>query len=782
MTDASARRFQIHACLGRGGFGEVYRATMISPGGVRNEVAVKVLRPDVDPSSEAVRRLRDEGRLLGLLSHPAILTVHDLVLLGGRVALVTEFVEGQDLDQTLRGPDRIGLRALLGVIGEVAAALDVAWNTMTPEGQRMGLVHRDVKPANIRLGRHGEVKLLDFGIARATSLKPDAQTAEGSVVGSTLYMAPERFHDESVAPPSDVYSLGCVLFEGLSGQGLFEGLSLKQVYGIMLLSRKLQAHVEERSALLPADTPGPVRELLSTLLDPKPAARPTARDLARRCEDLADAQSGPTLKRWARERTWPPTASIVGVLDGRELSGVSFDGTLAAFPPPPPLEVGPVLSPDPPTGPLDAPPLATSAVLRAAPPPPPPPAPLELPEPPVRPVVPPPPPEGLRGLVVETPETRTGLRNVVVGPAPEEEGPAPTVGLTPSVPPPRPTPVTTIPPAPPLEEEPTVLEPAPALVAPDPLFEPTAGITVASVADETPTLSAPPAAVDPDQVDTLLQVPEPAAPPEPAEPTAASDPATTERAAPSVRPLAAPPRPSIASPRPPGTPSRPPPRVPLDPLAEVVVAPTPIPGVFDDAYENSFDGALVLAERKQQAVRRAQRRKNVAMGAAFFAVFGIGVAAAFVAATTLDGSPEPTGLVPVSGDAQGRVPSEVVVPFDADRMLSPPDEFPLVPPPAAAPSPAPARPRTYRTRLETSQDPAWALINSDPRAALARFDALLEASPRSAEAHYGKGLALMQMARAGEAVESLCMAIRLGDDEIDREVRGLLQERGLRCP
>ena len=97
------RTFQIHACLGRGGFGEVYRATMESAGGVTSEVAIKVLRADINPGSDSVKRLRDEGRLLGKLSHPSIVKVHDLVVLDGRVSLVTEYIDGQDLDQCFKG-------------------------------------------------------------------------------------------------------------------------------------------------------------------------------------------------------------------------------------------------------------------------------------------------------------------------------------------------------------------------------------------------------------------------------------------------------------------------------------------------------------------------------------------------------------------------------------------------------------------------------------------------------------------------------------------------------
>ena len=115
------RHFPVHTCLGAGGFGEVYKATMTSAGGVRHEVAIKVLHDGLDPRSQAVQRLRDEGKLLGVLRHPAILKVHDLVLLAGRVSLVTEYIEGGDLDQCFE-KGTMPLRALMDVIGQVAAA------------------------------------------------------------------------------------------------------------------------------------------------------------------------------------------------------------------------------------------------------------------------------------------------------------------------------------------------------------------------------------------------------------------------------------------------------------------------------------------------------------------------------------------------------------------------------------------------------------------------------------------------------------------------------------
>ena len=172
------RTYRLQHCLGRGGFGEVYLAVM-ETGAVRAEVAVKLLNEGRDPGDQALERLRDEGRLLGLLNHPVILKVHDLLVLDGRVALVTEYVDGADLEQCFASGG-VPIRALVEIVGRVADALGVAWNAPSPTGGPLHLVHRDVKPANIRIGRHGDVKLLDFGIARASDLQREARTRTDS--------------------------------------------------------------------------------------------------------------------------------------------------------------------------------------------------------------------------------------------------------------------------------------------------------------------------------------------------------------------------------------------------------------------------------------------------------------------------------------------------------------------------------------------------------------------------------------------------------------------------
>lgn len=325
------RQFHMKSCLGRGGFGEVYRATMVSAGGLRAEVAVKVLHAEVDPNSQAVQRLRDEGRMLGAVRHPAVLKVYDLVLLDGRVALVTEYVEGQDLDKCLQGADPLPPRAVIEVIAKIAEALDAAFTAPGPTGEgQLQLVHRDIKPANIRLGEHGEVKLLDFGIARATNVHREAKTETNAMLGSYLYMAPERFLEGvDAGPPMDVYGLGLTMFEGIAKRRMFGEMSLKDLYLLILDKGRYDKFIRGQLETIPKEVPHQVVKLIYRMLDLEPENRPTHQILARSCYELADRLSGKPLDRWARQREWPPTRTVRGMLDGSVITETAFSRSAA---------------------------------------------------------------------------------------------------------------------------------------------------------------------------------------------------------------------------------------------------------------------------------------------------------------------------------------------------------------------------------------------------------------------------------------------------------------------
>lgn len=301
FTDPFGRRFTFQQPLGEGGFGCVWLATMHSPGGLSQRVAVKLLHEDLDLGSQAVQRLRDEARLLSALHHPVILAAHDLVEIGSRMALVTEYIEGEDLAACLasRDADRIPMGSVLQIIESVASALSAAY-------EQLSVVHRDIKPQNIRIGRHGNVKLLDFGIARSGRAPRDARTQTQMMVGSLGYLAPERFESEySPEPASDVFSLGCVLYEALTDGALFGTLSMTEQLRLSVIKERWEPFLSDRLRQT-APLPAPLRALVGEMLSHDAAARPTAGEVAARCEILLEDLEDPVpLRRWCKERRWP---------------------------------------------------------------------------------------------------------------------------------------------------------------------------------------------------------------------------------------------------------------------------------------------------------------------------------------------------------------------------------------------------------------------------------------------------------------------------------------------
>ena len=318
------RSFHFDICLGRGGFGEVYLANMTSAGGLKSQVAVKVLLESVDPRSQAVQRLRDEARLLATLRHPSIPQVHDLVLLNGRVGLVVEYIEGADLEACIVGDHPISPRALVESIGQIADALDEAYTSYGPDGEPLHLVHRDVKPANIRLGRRGSVKLLDFGIAHAKLSNREAKTQQNAVIGSFPYMAPERFSEKGTMDPrGDVFSLGCVMYEGITGQRLFGELEAMEIWGLVMDDDAHRQWVEDRLAALHQLDPR-VLALLRETLAYEMDRRLTAPQLVARCEELAPQLPGANLRSWARNHNWPEPSDHGGPLAGQTVMESAF--------------------------------------------------------------------------------------------------------------------------------------------------------------------------------------------------------------------------------------------------------------------------------------------------------------------------------------------------------------------------------------------------------------------------------------------------------------------------
>jgi serine/threonine-protein kinase len=209
-------RYEIGGVLGRGGMAEVHRGRDLRLG---REVAVKVLRSDLarDPSFQV--RFRREAQAAASLNHPAIVAVYDTgedrTATGATPYIVMEYVEGETLRDVLRREGRLDPRRAMQLTADICGALDFS--------HRNGIVHRDVKPGNVMITPQGAVKVMDFGIARAVSDSAATMTSTAAVIGTAQYLSPEQARGEAVDARSDVYSVGCLLYELVTGAPPFTG-------------------------------------------------------------------------------------------------------------------------------------------------------------------------------------------------------------------------------------------------------------------------------------------------------------------------------------------------------------------------------------------------------------------------------------------------------------------------------------------------------------------------------------------------------------------------------
>ena len=269
--------YRVTAAIGSGGMGEVYRATDTKLG---REVAIKVLPAETAQDAGRLARFRREAQLLAALNHPNVAAIHGLDEASGRMLLVLELVEGEDLAQRLkRGP--IPLDEALEIAKQVAAALE--------EAHEKGVVHRDLKPANVKVTPDGKVKVLDFGLAKAfagdaaSGSSPDLSqsptlahtgTEAGLIVGTASYMSPEQARGKAVDKRADIWAFGVVLWEMLTGDWLFPGETVSDV-----LAGVLKTEID--FGRLPGSTPPAIRLLLRRCLERNPKQR---------LHDIADAR------------------------------------------------------------------------------------------------------------------------------------------------------------------------------------------------------------------------------------------------------------------------------------------------------------------------------------------------------------------------------------------------------------------------------------------------------------------------------------------------------------
>ncbi|MFI6170872.1 Stk1 family PASTA domain-containing Ser/Thr kinase [Nocardia sp. NPDC051052] len=243
-------RYELGEIIGFGGMSEVHKARDLR---LSRDVAIKVLRADLARDPTFYLRFKREAQNAAALNHPAIVAVYDTgeakVDDGPLPYIVMEYVEGDTLRDIVRGQGPLPPRRAMEVVADVCAALDFS--------HKAGIVHRDMKPANIMINRAGAVKVMDFGIARAIADSANPMTQTAAVIGTAQYLSPEQARGETVDARSDVYSVGCVLFEILTGEPPFTGDSPVAV---------AYQHVREDPRLPSHVHPGVPRELDSVIL------------------------------------------------------------------------------------------------------------------------------------------------------------------------------------------------------------------------------------------------------------------------------------------------------------------------------------------------------------------------------------------------------------------------------------------------------------------------------------------------------------------------------------
>jgi len=303
-VDEQLGSYRILSRLGRGGMGEVYRARDERLG---RDVAIKVLPAKVASDPERIARFRREARVAASLNHPNIAAIYGFEDIDDSHFLVMELVEGSSLAERLK-PGPLPIDETLRIAAQLAEGLEAAHES--------GVVHRDLKPANVVITPDGKAKILDFGLAKALDVEPavdrvdhsptvSAHTTPGTVMGTVSYMSPEQARGRPVDRRTDIWSLGCVLYECLTGKRAFEGETATDILA-MVIER------DPTWEALPARTPPRLRELVARCLEKEPR---------RRIRDAGDVLIELERVRDAREWTSSGAVPVAGT-GSRRLLGL----------------------------------------------------------------------------------------------------------------------------------------------------------------------------------------------------------------------------------------------------------------------------------------------------------------------------------------------------------------------------------------------------------------------------------------------------------------------------
>jgi eukaryotic-like serine/threonine-protein kinase len=281
-------RYELLTLLARGGMAEVYLARMTGVGGFERQLVIKRILPHLTGDTDFVEMFLNEGRIAARLAHPNVCHVYELGEVDGDLFLAMEYLEGLswgELSPLIPCDGRFELRCAAGVIGQVCEGLRYAHELRDVDGTPTPVVHRDVSPQNLMITTDGVAKLLDFGVSKVLTEGPRTRT--GMLKGKLPYMAPEQIRGEAVDPRADVFSMGTVLWEALTGERLFRRDSDYQIW--RAVTEEDIPTVTSRRPDLPRQIDAVVERSLERDLDKR---YPTIRAFASDLREVADAAGG----------------------------------------------------------------------------------------------------------------------------------------------------------------------------------------------------------------------------------------------------------------------------------------------------------------------------------------------------------------------------------------------------------------------------------------------------------------------------------------------------------
>ena len=271
MTDFGPQKFGKYQLLDKiatGGMADLYRAKVTGDYGFEKQVAIKKILPHLSDEGNLVKAFIDEAKLAALLQHENIVQIYDFGNMNGEYFIAMEYLFGKDLRKLIYKASEKGvsfdLENALYVISRVCAGLDYSHNLKDLQGKPLNIIHRDINPQNIFITYEGQVKIIDFGIAKAAS--HNSTTHEGLIKGKLAYMSPEQANGQTIDHRSDIFSTGIILYELLAGQRMFQGETMH------IYTQVRDAVYEPLESLRP-DLPADLHHVVQHALAKDPAER-----------------------------------------------------------------------------------------------------------------------------------------------------------------------------------------------------------------------------------------------------------------------------------------------------------------------------------------------------------------------------------------------------------------------------------------------------------------------------------------------------------------------------